>query len=179
MTGRACLAAMCFAALLVARGVAAADDTVEAKAAANTEAKKAFSIGSRPVWFVLAGVTTGGTIALSERGAFVGGELSVARLRDGRYVGLYGDAYYDWGADGTYVTTGLELGRKVFGIDAGAAFRFVDGERDAGVAARVNVSVGVFGLYARYMYLDAMSDEHVLQIGAVLKLPLATIGDGR
>jgi hypothetical protein len=136
-----------------------------------------FTIGSRPAWFLLGGVTSGGTIALADRGAFVGGELSVARLRDGNYVGFYADGYYDWGADGTYVTGGLELGRRFVGIDAGAALRFAGGERDLGVAGRLNVSVGVFGLYARYAYFaDAMTDEHVLQIGVALKLPLMTIG---
>jgi hypothetical protein len=136
-----------------------------------------FTIGSRPAWFLLGGVTTGGTIALADRGAFVGGELSLARLRDGNYFGFYADGYYDWGADGTYVTGGLELGRKFVGIDAGGALRLADGERELGVAGRLNVSVGVFGLYARYAYFGgAMSDEHVLQVGVALKLPLMTIG---
>jgi hypothetical protein len=136
-----------------------------------------FTIGSRPAWFLLGGVTSGGTIALADRGAYVGGELSVARLRDGNYFGLYADGYYDWGADGTYVTGGLELGRRFIGIDGGAALRFADGQRDLGVTGRLNVSIGVFGLYARYAYFgDAMTDEHVLQVGVALKLPLMTIG---
>lgn len=136
-----------------------------------------FTIGSRPAWFLLGGVTSGGTVALADRGAFVGGELSVARLRDGNYFGFYADGYYDWGADGTYVTGGLELGRRFVGIDAGGALRLADGQRDLGVAGRLNVSVGVFGLYARYAYfMDAMTDEHVLQVGVALKLPLMTIG---
>jgi hypothetical protein len=50
-----------------------------------------FTIGSRPAWILLGGVTTGGTVALADRGAFVGGELSLARLREASFVGLYAD----------------------------------------------------------------------------------------
>jgi hypothetical protein len=136
-----------------------------------------FTIGSRPAWFLLGGVTTGGTLALADRGAFVGGELSVARLREGNYFGFYADGYYDWGADGTYLTGGLELGRKLVGIDGGVALRFADGERALGVTGRLNFSMGLFGLYARYAYFtDAMVDDHVLQFGVALKFPLMTIG---
>jgi len=160
-------------------GVVLASALLSAAAAPRTAAadEPPFTIGSRPTWFLLGGVTSGGTIALADRGAFVGGELSLARLRDGNYFGFYADGYYDWGADGTYVTGGVELGRKFVGIDGGAALRFAGGERDLGVAGRLNVSVGLFGLYARYAYFtDAMADEHVLQLGLALKLPLMTIG---
>src|SRR5262249_54661441 len=113
----------------------------------------------------------------ADRGAFVGGELSLARLRAGNYFGFYADGYYDWGADGTYVTGGLELGHKFVGIDGGAALRFAGGERELGVTGRISMSIGLFGLFARYAYFsDAMTDDHVLQIGIALKLPLLTIG---
>jgi hypothetical protein len=136
-----------------------------------------FTIGSRPAWILLGGVTGGGTVALADRGAFVGGELSLVRLREGNYVGFYADGYYDWGADGTYVTGGVELGHKVVGIDGGAALRLAGGERDLGVTGRLSVGMGLLGLYARYAYFgDAMADEHVLQVGLAFKLPLMTIG---
>ena len=89
----------------------------------------AFTIGSKPAWLLLGGVTTGGTIALADKGAFVGGELSLARLRDGNFVGVYADGYYDWGAHGTYMTGGLELGHKFVGLDGGVALRFADGDK--------------------------------------------------
>lgn len=138
-----------------------------------------FTIGAQPVWFLLGGVTTGATVALADRGAFVGGELSLARLREGRHVGVYADGYYDWGADGTYVTGGLEAGYKIVGVDAGAALRFADGDTQLGATGRLSVGVGVFNLYVRYAFFDAMTDEHVLQVGAAFKLPFATLGDGR
>jgi hypothetical protein len=132
-----------------------------------------FTIGARPAWFLLGGVTTGGTVALADRGAYLGGELSMARLRDGNYVGFYSDGYYDWGTRGTYATGGLELGRRYVGLDGGAALRFADDRRDLGVTGRFNVSIGMVGVYARYVYFgDAMANEHVLQVGVVLKLPL-------
>jgi hypothetical protein len=160
---------------LVAAAGAAAPRTAAADDPADGPAP--FTIGSRPAWFLLGGVTSGGTIALADRGAYVGGELSVARLRAGTYVGLYADGYYDWGADGTYVTGGLELGRQFVGVDGGAALRLAGGERELGVTGRLSVSVGLFGLYARYAYFpDAMEDDHVLQVGVALKLPLMTFG---
>lgn len=135
-----------------------------------------FTIGPQPLWFVLGGVTTGGTVALADRGALVGGELSVVRLRDGNYFGFYGDGYYDWGADGTYVTGGLELGHKFLGIDAGGALRRAGGETDAGFAGRVAIGIGVFSVYVRYAHFDSMTEDNVLQVGALVKLPLATFG---
>jgi len=62
--------------------------------AAQAGDEPAFTIGSQPAWLVLGGVTTGGTIALADKGALVGGELSVARLRDGNFLGLYADGYW-------------------------------------------------------------------------------------
>lgn len=132
----------------------------------------AFEIGSQPRWFLLGGVTSGGTVAFDDRGGFVGGELSVVRLNNGNYLGGYADGYYDFGIDGTYVTGGLELGHKFLGIDGGPAVRFAHGTTDAGAAVRVNLTAGVFGIYVRYAYFDAMTDKNVLQVGAMLKLPL-------
>lgn len=160
------------AALLLARPALA-----EPAPAHAAGADPAFTIGSRPAWLLLGGLTTGGTIALADRGALVGGELSLARLREASFVGFYADAYHDWGAGGAYVTGGLEAGHKLVGIDAGAALRFADGDRALGAAGRVTLGLGVAGIYARYLYFpDAREDDHVLQLGLVLKLPLWTNG---
>lgn len=133
-----------------------------------------FTIGSVPAWFLLGGVTSGGTVGVDATGGYVGAELSLARLRDGNYVGFYGDGYYDFGIDGTYASGGVELGHQFFGVDAGPAMRFANGATDAGVAARINLSIGLFGIYVRYAYFDAMSDDHVIQVGGMLKFPLAS-----
>ncbi|HEX4417245.1 MAG TPA: hypothetical protein VH165_05060 [Kofleriaceae bacterium] len=133
-----------------------------------------FAIGSQARWFVLGGVTSGGTVAFDDRGGYVGGELSLARLHDANYFGFYADGYYDFGIGGTYATGGVELGHKFVGIDGGAALRFANGTTDAGVAARLNLTAGVFGIYVRYAYFDAMTDKNVLQVGAMLKFPLAS-----
>ncbi len=138
-----------------------------------------FSIGSRPAWFLLGGVTSGGTVGIDSTGGYLGGELSLARIRDGNYVGFYADGYYDFGIDRTYVTGGLELGHQFLGIDAGPAVRIAHGGTEAGVAARINLSIGVFGIYVRYAYFDAMSDDHVIQIGGMLKFPLASPFGGK
>lgn len=140
------------------------------------------SIGARPVWFLTGGGTAGGTVAAAPRGGFVGGELSLARAVEQRFVGIYADAYYDFGIGGAYVTMGPELGwirrSRTFpfalGIDGGGALRAADGERALGVTGRVFLSLlGSFAIYARYAYLDASRDDHVVQLGVTLKFPLA------
>jgi hypothetical protein len=136
-----------------------------------------FTIGSTPSWLVLGGVTTGGTLILADRGAFVGGEISLARLQNASFVGLYADGYYDWGANGTYVTGGLEVGHKFLGFDGGVALRLADGDQQLGASGRLTVGLGLLGVYARYAHFwDVMKDDNVIQFGLVLKLPLWTSG---
>lgn len=151
-------------------------------ATARADDDPPFVIGSQPAWIILGGVTTGGTIALADKGALVGGELSVARLSNGNVFGFYADGYYDWGVDGTYVTAGLEAQKWIVSIDGGGALRLADGDRDLGVTGRLSLGLGVASLYGRYMYFsDRMSDEreHVIQIGLLFKLPLKTFGGFR
>lgn len=166
---RLTLAAVAVAALLAARpGAAAADDA-------------GFSIGARPAWFVTAGATGGGTVAVDARGGFVGGELSLVRVVERRFVGLYADAYYDFGVDGTYVTAGPELGliRRsrtlplALGIDGGGVLRVAD-DTAYGVTGRVFVTVeGSLSIFGRYAFVDADEDDHVVQVGVTLKFPIA------
>jgi hypothetical protein len=148
--------------------------------AATAHAEDApFTIGSKPGWFVAGGVTTGGTVVTHERGGYVGGELSAVRLHEGRFVGLYGDGYYDVGAGRTYATSGIELGYKFLGFDGGAAAR-IGGERvEWGPTGRLFVTVGILSLYVRYAYFaDSLvaANEQVVQIGGLFKLPLAAWG---
>lgn len=138
-----------------------------------------FVIGSTPSWIVLAGLTTGGSFGIGDRGgsgALVGGEVSLALLREKQFTGVYGDAFYDWGAQAPVVTTGLELGYGLAGLDGGVALRFGE-QTDVGLAARLTLGLGVVGVYARYMHFwDVMAEENVIQAGLVLKLPVWTRG---
>jgi hypothetical protein len=153
--------------VMIAAGTARADDAP-------------FRIGARPAWFLLGGVTGGGTVGVDQRGGYVGGELSVVRLKTGKYIGLYGDGYYDFGIDGTYATAGLEIGRKFFGVDGGVALRWAGDGTEVGATGRVFASIGLFSIYARYAYFDSMEDDNVIQIGGMLKLPLMSpFGGGR
>jgi hypothetical protein len=141
-----------------------------------------FRIGSQPAWFLRGGVTTGGTVAVDDRGAYVGGELSFARLHRSRAAGVYADAYYDFGVNGTYLTAGPELGMHLrrtqrvpigLGVDGGIALRF-GGGTDVGATGRAYVSLlGALSIYARYAYFDADANDHVVQVGLALKFPLA------
>ncbi len=147
--------------------------------APRSDGREPFSIGAKPAWFLLGGVTTGGTLVTHDRGFYVGGELSLVRLREGRFVGLYGDGYYDFGIHRTYTTAGVELGYKLLGIDGGAAAR-VGGDRiEWGPTGRLFIGLGLVSLYIRYAYFPeplAVGNDHVLQIGALLKLPLFATG---
>ncbi len=161
--------------------IAAVGLLVALPASAGAE-PRGFSIGARPAWLATGGLTAGGTVATGDRGGYLGGELSVNRVREARFVGIYADAYYDFGADGTYLTCGPELGwirrSRMFpiglGVDAGGVLR-VAGATDLGATGRVFVSfMGVLALYARYAYLDAEAPEHVVQLGVTLKFPLGS-----
>jgi hypothetical protein len=140
-----------------------------------------FTIGARPVWFVSAGPTAGGTVATGARGGFVGGELSLSRTIEAHYWGAYVDGYRDFGLDATYLTFGPEAGwirRARFlplslGVDGGGVVRFAD-ERAFGATGRVFFVVArTFAVFARYAYLDAAEDDHVIQLGITMKFPIA------
>ncbi|MFT3697084.1 MAG: hypothetical protein QM831_28335 [Kofleriaceae bacterium] len=141
-----------------------------------------FVIGSTPSWSMLAGLTTGGSFGVGDNGgngALVGGEVSLAVLRDKEFAGIYGDAFYDWGAGAPTITAGPELGYFLTGLDGGIALRFGD-KTDVGLAARLTVGLGAVGVYVRYMhFFDVMEEENVVQAGLVLKLPVWTRGGTR
>lgn len=162
------------AGLVVVAGLAALAVSAPRPAAAEGDDDPPFTIGSVPAWFLLGGVTSGGTVGVGATGGYVGAELSLARMRDSNYFGFYADGYYDFGIDGLYATGGLEAGHGFLGVDAGPAMRLANGVTDAGVAARASLSIGLFAIYVRYAYFDAMSDDHVIQVGGMLKLPLGS-----
>lgn len=163
--------------MLLATAAHADDSTKDA-----AKGPPAFTIGPSQAWVLLGGVTTGGTVALADKGYFLGGELSLALLREGNHVGFYADGYYDWGADGAYFTGGLEMGHKFLGIDGGVATRFDHGGHDIGFAGRVSVGIGLVSLYGRFMHFPrgigemAIPDDNVIQVGIQLKLPLQAFG---
>lgn len=142
---------------------------------------RGFTIGARPVWFATGGVTAGGTVAGAPRGAFVGGELGLVRIRDRQVAGVYVDGAYDFGVDAALVTAGPELAiiRRsptmplALGVDGGGALRLGD---DGGIGAtgRVFLTVaGALSLYGRYLFIDGDADRHAVQVGVTLKFPLA------
>jgi hypothetical protein len=143
------------------------------------EPPPAFTIGPKPAWFVTGGLTSGDTLVAHDRGGYLGGELSLSRILEGRVVGLYGDGYYDLGAHRTYTTGGIELAYKLLGIDGGAAARLGGRRVEWGPTGRVFVSLGVLAIYGRYAYfVDPLraGNDHVVQIGGLFKLPFAAWG---
>jgi hypothetical protein len=140
---------------------------------------KPFSVGARPAWFLMGGLEGGGTLVANDRGGLLGGELSVVRLRQGKFFGFYGDGAYDFGAAKTYTTAGLELGYKFVGLDAGGAARIGGSGVEFGPTGRLFLTLGIVSVYGRYAYfVDARhaNDANVVQVGALLKLPIAAWG---
>jgi hypothetical protein len=167
-----------------AREARADDSRIENKPAEDhvsaVEQKSPFTIGTKPVWYLMSGVTTGGTIAAHDRGGYVGGEASIVRLSNaGRFFGFYGDGYYDFGIERSYATTGVELGYKFLGIDGGGASRIGSGRVEWGATGRLFLTVGVISIYGRYaIFPDPIiqGNEHIVQIGALVKIPFAIWG---
>lgn len=142
---------------------------------------RGFTIGAQPVWFVTGGVTTGGTVAVADRGALVGGELGLVRVRDRQVAGVYVDGWYDFGVDAALLTAGPELAliRRsptmplALGVDGGGALRLGD-DGGLGATGRVFLTVaGAVSLYGRYVFIDGDADRHAVQVGLTLKFPLA------
>jgi hypothetical protein len=138
-------------------------------------AAPAYTVGTQPEWYVLAGVTTGGTLVAHDRGGYVGGEASIVRLgRATQFFGFYADGYHDFGGSRTYVTSGVEGGYKLVGLDGGLATRFGGDRPEWGATGRLFVGIGVVSVYGRYAYFAdslGMSDEHVVQVGVLVKMP--------
>jgi hypothetical protein len=143
-----------------------------------------FAIGGRPVWFVMGGAEGGASLS-DGRGGFAGGELSLVRLDEGRFAGVYGAALRDFGADSTLLSVGPELGLHVrrgralplsLAVDGGPAVELGDGTRWGGIA-RLSLTVfGTVSLYARGGLLDG---EPLAQVGLALKFPLfSPLGGG-
>jgi len=168
---------VCCAGVALPAGALADNSAVDEDVPPGTSqvsSKPAFTIGSLPVWYFIGGLTSGASVVADDRGGFVGGELSLVRLRDRKWFGFYADGYYDFGVDGTYLTAGPEFGRGVFGLDLGGVVRFANGESEIGGTARAVVSFGLFSIYGRYIYMNSDFDEQVVQVGALLKFPLSS-----
>lgn len=128
-----------------------------------------FAFGPQAGWQVMAGLGLSGGFGSAGGGFVPGAELSVNRLNERVWAGLYGDIGWDFGQDAALVTAGPQLGWAFVGMDGGVAARLSDGE--LGGAGRLLLSFGFFGLYARYIYFPD-SAEHLGQTGILLKLPM-------
>lgn len=134
-----------------------------------------FTIGAEPAWLLLGGVSGGGSLASDDNGGFAGGELSVVRLRQSWWIGGYLDGGYEFAQSAPFLSVGPELGYSVIGVDGGAFVRCDEAGVELGPQGRVAIGVGVFSLFARYAFLPhAQRNQHVVQIGAVFKMPMSS-----
>lgn len=134
------------------------------------------TLGYRGGWYFLGGATGGGSSSPTTGGGYIGGEVSVARLRRGLWHGLYGDAIYDFGQGTMTVTAGPEFGYSVLGIDGGVGLRpGPDQDLELGPQIRGLLTLGIFAFYVRYgFWPESIDHRHVRQFGVLLKVPLAT-----
>jgi hypothetical protein len=165
---------------IVTRGALAALVVTFLPRVGHAAEEPAFSIGPRSAWYLLGGVTTGDTMVARERGGYVGGEASLVRLGGaGRFAGVYGDGYHDVGAGRTYATAGVELGYKLVGIDGGVATRLGGDRPEWGPTGRLFFGVGIVSVYGRYAhFVESLgtSNANVLQVGALVKIPIKVWG---
>ena len=138
---------------------------------ASADQQKLFDFGPVPGWSVLVGSHFGGSFG-GGGGGFLGAELSVSRLSQRWWTGLYVDGGYDFGRGGeVLVTGGPQLGYTAIGLDGGAALRVRDGETDLGPPGRLLISLAILSIYGRYAYFTD-SGDHLGQVGLLFKLPV-------
>lgn len=161
-------------AALLGPGAALADE-------AEAPADPPYAFGTVPGWTLMVGPTGGASFGSGGAGGFLGAELSVNRLSQATWSGLYLDGVYDFGRGDVVLTVGPQLGFTVVGLDGGFALRARDGEVEPGVAGRLVLSLVAVSLYGRYHYF-ADTGDHIGQVGLMFKLPAwasETGGDGR
>ena len=134
---------------------------------------EAFAFGNSAEFFLLGGLTGGGSFG-SAAGGYAGGELSGVWLKEGLWGGFYADTVYDFGRGSTAITVGPEFGLAVLGFDGGVGFRFgEEDEAELGYQGRGMVTLGNFAIYGRYgFWPDSDDAKHIGQVGVLLKMPL-------
>jgi hypothetical protein len=131
-------------------------------------------IGTQAGWQLLGGLTSGVSFdgfgaSRVDTGGYLGGELSLNRLHHRTWMGLYGDAFYEFGQSATYLTAGPQLGYALIGVDGGLAFRTGDNDPTFGYTARLLLAAAFVDLYGRVFLFDG--EDH-WQVGLMLKMPL-------
>lgn len=136
--------------------------------------ESSLTLGYDPGWFILGGLTGGASFGEPGRGGFLGGELSVVRLGNSWWNGLYADIAYDFGHHEPTFTVGPEFGWMVLGVDGGVGVKpGEDGGVQLGPQVRGLLTFAVFSLYARFAYWPDATQKNVQQYGVLLKFPLA------
>ena len=131
-------------------------------------ADEAAHIGTQAGWQLMGGLSTGGSFGDFGGSGYLGGELSLNRLSQRWWMGLYGDGVYEFGHGAGYFTAGPQLGYAILGFDGGVALRTGDVDSAVGFAARGLIALAVFDIYGRVLVFD---DEEQVQIGVLIKLP--------
>lgn len=128
-----------------------------------------YSFGPKTGWQAFVGPSLGAVVANDDNGFFAGGEVSITRLRERIWWGLYSDATHTFADASTLVTAGPTLGWSVVGIETGFAMRARDGV-DTGLNIRGVLTLGFLGIYGRWVHLPG-PDESFGQFGLYVKMP--------
>ncbi len=131
----------------------------------------ALSLGYESAWNLFGGISGGGSFQSAGNGGFTGANVSLFRLKHGRWIGAFASGQYDFPARSFMALGGAEIGYKIVGIDAGLATRFDEGGPSFGPQGSALLTVGVISLFGRYIYWPE-SEEQVFQVGLTLKVPL-------
>ena len=128
-------------------------------------------VGHESSWFLFGGATVGRSFHSAGSGNVTGAQLSMFRLKHGRWVGAYTDVQYDFQADAFTASIGPEMGYKFVGFDAGIGAHFGDGGPTFGPQGRLLLTAGIITLYGRFAHWPEL-EEQVVQAGLKIKLPL-------
>lgn len=111
-------------------------------------------------------------------GPLLGGEVSLAWMHGDKllWTGIYSDVLHDFGAPGTRITLGPELGWAIFGVDGGMVLSTLDGAH-AGFCGRFLISFAIVHAYMRVGHiLDSPREGTYGELGFMLKVPIPLDG---
>ena len=131
----------------------------------------AIAVGYQSSWHLFGGILGGGAFHSGPNSGFAGGQVSIVRLKHGRWIGAYAGGQFDFRHRLVGATVGPELGYKFLGVDAGVGARYDDGDLTFGPQGRLMVTAALLTVFGRYSYWPQFGEQTV-EVGLIIKLPL-------
>jgi len=121
------------------------------------------------------GVNIGAEIYPKNRKGFIlGGEISgvLFMLDPGVWCGIYTDYLHNFKSNLNRMSTGIELGFTFFGLELGYLGEMNESIFRHGIRTGIIGSVGFVSVYGRYGYLFEQGENHLIEMGVLLKFPI-------